>query len=114
LALEKAKEILNRNGPIAELVTGKTPKKKRRRLFAAWGTEFPVLLLARLGEEGLDYPEVAHGIVIAGAKTSRQNLQRIGRLLRPMPGKVAKLWLIFAEGTMEERLLNVIDKATDV
>jgi len=113
-ALEKAKEVLNRNGPIAELVTGKTPKKERKRLFERWGTDFPVLLLARLGEEGLDYPEVSNGIIIAGAKTSRQNIQRIGRLLRPLPGKVARLWLIFAERTMEERLLNMVDKVTDV
>ena len=113
-ALEKAKEVLNRNGPIAELVTGKTPKAERKRLLTeAWGRDFPVLLIARIGEEGLDYPEVAHGIIIAGAKTNRQNMQRIGRLLRPMPGKTAKLWLIFAAGTMEEKLLHVIDQVTE-
>jgi len=114
-ALELAKGVLNRlHGPIAELVTGKTPKAERKRLLTeAWGRDFPVLLIARIGEEGLDYPEVAHGIIIAGAKTSRQNMQRIGRLLRPMPGKTAKLWLIFAEGTMEEKLLHAIDRVTD-
>jgi superfamily II DNA or RNA helicase len=114
-SLDLAKGVLNSlHGPIAELVTGKTPKAERKRLLTeAWGRDFPVLLIARIGEEGLDYPEVAHGIIIAGAKTSRQNMQRIGRLLRPMPGKTAKLWLIFTEGTMEEKLLNVIDQVID-
>jgi len=111
--LAKAKEMLNRNGPIAELGTGQTPKKERAGIWKKWGVDFPVLLTAKVGEEGVDVPEVDVGIIIAGAKTSRQNMQRIGRLLRPMPGKTAKLWLIFAESTMEEKLLNVIDAVTD-
>ena len=107
--LEKAKEMLNRNGPIAEFVSGKTPKKERAEIWKKWGKDFPVLLAAKVAEEGVDVPEVDVGIIIAGAKTTRQNMQRLGRLLRPMPGKTAKLWLIFAEGTMEEKLLHVID-----
>ncbi len=96
------------------VVTGKTPKKERQRLLTeAWGKEFRVLLIAKIGEEGLDYPEVAHGVIIAGARTSRQNMQRVGRLLRPLPGKKAKLWLIFASNTMEESLIRIIDLVTD-
>ena len=29
-----------------------------------------------------------------------------------MPGKEAKLWLIYAENTMEERLVDLIDEVT--
>ena len=115
-ALEKAKETLNRNGFIAELVTGQTPKAERRRLLTeAWGRDFPVLLIARIGEEGLDYPEVDTGIIIAGAKTLRQNIQRVGRLLRLNPslrGKVAKLYILFASNTIEERLIEIADTLT--
>ncbi len=114
LALEEAKKVLNVNGPIAELLTGKTPKKERKRLWQAWGTEFPILLVAKLAEEGVDYPELEVGIIIAGAKTTRQAIQRAGRLLRPRPNKVAKLWLIYAENTMEKKLLNVVDKLTNL
>lgn len=111
--LEKAKAELNRNGPIAELITGKTKKKERARLWAEWGTTYPVLLTARVADEGIDVPECEIGIIIAGARTRRQNMQRIGRLLRPLPGKVAKLWVVFAENTFEEKLLNMIDAVTE-
>ena len=112
-ALEQAQRVLTERGITSEFVHGEMPKKRRREVFQSWGTQFQVLLIAKIGEEGLDYPEVAHGIILAGAKTSRQNVQRIGRLLRPMPGKTAKLWAIFCERTMEERLIPLIDKVTE-
>jgi superfamily II DNA or RNA helicase len=108
-ALEKAKETLNHNGPIAELVTGTTPKKERRRLLTeAWGHDFPILLVAKIGEEGIDYPECDTGVILAGAKTSRQNIQRVGRLLRPLPGKEAAIHVIYARGTTDTRILPLL------
>jgi len=113
-ALEKAKEVLNRHGQIAELVTGKTPKKERKRIIEeAWGRDFPVLLVARVGEEGLDAPESAVGVVLAAAKTSRQTVQRLGRLLRPFPGKKARLFAIFAERTTDEKIIPLLDLVTE-
>ena len=111
-ALEHAHDHLRGAGITSEFVHGALPKQQRREIFEQWGRTFQVLLLAKLGEEGLDVPECAHGVILAGARTSRQNVQRIGRLLRPMPGKEAKLWLIYAENTMEERLVDLIDEVT--
>ena len=112
-ALEEAKRVLLERGIRAELVHGKTPKKQRLAVFQEWGTRFQVLLIAKVGNEGLDFPETVHGIIIAGARTTTQNVQRVGRLMRPGKGKVAKLTLIFASGTMEERLIGLIDQVTD-
>ena len=113
-ALEKAKEVLNRGGQVAELVTGETPKKERKRIIEeAWGRDFPVLLVARVGEEGLDAPESAVGVVLAAAKTSRQTVQRLGRLLRPFPGKKARLFAIFAERTTDEKIIPLLDLVTE-
>jgi superfamily II DNA or RNA helicase len=61
----------------------------------------------------MDYRDLEVGIVIAGARTSRQAMQRLGRLLRPASGKTARLWILFGEGTMEEKLLTVIDAVTE-
>ena len=121
-ALEHAKDHLDVQSHRAEwndgrayqytsaIVTGKTPKAERKRLLTEeWGKSFRILLVAKIGEEGLDYPEVELGVILAGARTTRQNMQRIGRLLRPSPGKNARLWVIFAEATFEEKLLNMID-----
>jgi superfamily II DNA or RNA helicase len=120
-ALYEAKRCLDRLAEArddpritSEVVTGKTPKEERKRLFAEWGHTFRILLAARVAEEGINVPEVAHGVILAGARTSRQNLQRIGRLLRPQPNKVAKLWLVFGSLTIEEKLLKMIDAVTDV
>jgi len=95
----------------SEVVTGKTPKEQRKWLLSVWGTEFRILLVAKIGEEGLDYPEVEDGIILAGAKTDRQNIQRVGRLLRPSPGKEkAKIWIIYAENTTEEKIVKLIEE----
>ncbi|MBI4144683.1 DEAD/DEAH box helicase [Candidatus Woesearchaeota archaeon] len=112
-ALEQAHTVLTQRGIRAEYVHGKQANGFRKALFENWGRTFQVLLAAKVAEEGIDYPTVAHGIILAGAKTSRQNVQRIGRLLRPMPGKTAKLWVIFCERTMEEKIIPLIDLVTD-
>jgi superfamily II DNA or RNA helicase len=114
-ALEKAKAVLNVNGKqVAELVTGETPKKERRRIIEqAWGRDFPVLLVANVGSEGLDAPEAAVGIVLAGAKTRRETVQRLGRLLRPQPDKKAVLYLLFCERSSDEKMIPLFDLATE-
>ncbi len=119
-ALYEAKRVLDRLAELrpdsritSRVVTGKTPKKERQHILETWGLEFRILLTAKVAEEGLNAPQCAHGIVIAGARTSRQAMQRLGRLLRPLPGKIAKIWLIFNERTIEERLINVVDKVSD-
>ncbi|MEM1699750.1 MAG: ATP-dependent helicase, partial [Sulfolobales archaeon] len=38
----------------------------------------------------------------AGTSSPRQFVQRLGRLLRPSPGKVARLYEIITKGTAEE------------
>ena len=114
MGLRQIQAVLNKHGNIAELVTGETPKKERRRIIEqAWGSEFPVLLVARVGEEGLDAPESAVGVILAGAKTSRQTVQRLGRLLRPFPGKKARLFAIFAERTTDEKIIPLLDLVTE-
>lgn len=107
-ALERADTLLRSRGISSRFVHGGLPKKEREAAFREWGSKFQVLLTAKLGEEGIDYPSVAHGILIAGAKTNRQNVQRMGRLLRPMPGKTAKLWLVIASDTTDERLPDLV------
>jgi RNA polymerase primary sigma factor len=46
-------------------------------------------------------PEVATGIIIASGKSTRQLVQRQGRLMRPVEGKTAKLYVVYAESTYE-------------
>lgn len=54
-------------------------------------------------DEGVDVPEADLGIVVAGSKTRRQMIQRLGRVVRRKPnGEHAKFVLIVCRGTNED------------
>jgi len=100
-SIEELKNYLVENGVTAETYHSGKPEKVRDAIFAGWGKEFKVLLAVRALDEGVDVPEVATGIIIASGKSTRQLVQRQGRLMRPVEGKTAKLYVIYAESTYE-------------
>ncbi len=61
-----------------------------------------VLVVTTLGDEGLDIPDVNVGILASGTSSSRQFIQRLGRLLRPGRNKKAVLYEVVLKGTSEE------------
>ena len=68
-----------------------------------------MLLAVRSLDEGIDVPEVSVGIIVSSGLTTRQNVQRIGRLVRPRPGKTkAYVYVVYAKNTFEERLVRKI------
>ena len=70
--------------------------------------DFRVLITVHALEEGIDVPEVGVGIFVASGTTTRQIIQRVGRLVRPMPGKVARLYIVYVPGTVEERVRSLL------
>jgi len=100
-SIEELKNYLVENGVTAETYHSGKPEKVRDEIFAGWGKEFKVLLAVRALDEGIDVPEVATGIIIASGKSTRQLVQRQGRLMRPVEGKTAKLYVVYAESTYE-------------
>jgi superfamily II DNA or RNA helicase len=100
-SIEELKNYLVENGVTAETYHSGKPEKVRDAIFADWGKEFKVLLAVRALDEGIDVPEVATGIIIASGKSTRQLVQRQGRLMRPVEGKTAKLYVVYAESTYE-------------
>jgi len=100
-SIEELKNYLTENGVSAETYHSGKPEKVRDAIFAGWGKEFKVLLAVRALDEGIDVPEVATGIIIASGKSTRQLVQRQGRLMRPVEGKTAKLYVVYAESTYE-------------
>ncbi len=86
------------------VLTGRLDKSKRRLLLEAFRRgSLRVLVLTTLGDEGIDLPDANVGIVLSLTRSRRQLVQRLGRLLRPQPGKVAKLYVVICRGTIEER-----------
>lgn len=61
------------------------------------------LVSAQVLNEGLDVPDAEVGIVVAGRRGEREHVQRVGRLLRPRPGKRAVIYALVVRGTREER-----------
>ncbi|WP_070807836.1 DEAD/DEAH box helicase [Pyrodictium occultum] len=89
------------------VVTGKTEKSKRKIIFELFKhNRLKALVLTTVGDEGIDIPDANVGVVLSGTASRRQFIQRLGRLLRPKPGKSAKLYYIAIRGTQEEATLR--------
>ena len=55
--------------------------------------------------EGVDVPEAAVGVILSGSGSVREHVQRLGRILRPAPGKEqAVLYEIISGDTAEEQV----------
>jgi superfamily II DNA or RNA helicase len=63
--------------------------------------ELGALVSSRVLNEGLDVPDADVAIVVGGSLGSREHIQRVGRLLRPSPGKRAIIYELVASGTSE-------------
>lgn len=56
----------------------------------------------RILDEGVDLPEADLGIVMASNRSRRQMIQRLGRVLRRRPAKLARFVVFYAENTVED------------
>ena len=61
------------------------------------------LVSARVLNEGMDVPDAAVAIVVGGSQGEREHVQRVGRVLRPLPGKRAVIYELITRRTMEVR-----------
>jgi superfamily II DNA or RNA helicase len=68
-------------------------RKERERALALFkaGT-LRALVSAQVLNEGVDVPDAEVGIIVAGSRGEREHVQRVGRVLRPRPGKRALVY----------------------
>ncbi len=94
-------------------VTYLTPKDERQEILEKFrnGT-YKVIVASNVFDEGVDVPDASVGIILGGYGTSRQMLQRLGRILRKKEGKVATLVEIVTKGTMDHSLSRRRSSAT--
>lgn len=79
-------------------------RPEREELLAAFGRgELRALASARVLDEGVDVPDAEVGIVVGAGAGARQHVQRVGRLLRPGPGKRARVYELVTPGSVEVR-----------
>lgn len=66
---------------------------------------FDILVTCRALDEGVNIPEVQVAVVASATASTRQRVQRLGRVLRPAPGKRrAVIYSLYATRPEEQRL----------
>ena len=80
----------------AEVLNRLTDNRTKLRVLAS-----PIAL-----EEGFDMPQIDYIIVVSGTSVKRQNIQRMGRGLRFVEGKVAAIINIYLRNTQDARWLK--------
>jgi superfamily II DNA or RNA helicase len=63
--------------------------------------ETPVLVSAQVLDEGFDVPDAEVAIVVGGTGSERRHVQRVGRVLRPRPGKLAVVYELAVQASAE-------------
>jgi len=87
------------------VISSKTSPNERKSVIAGFkNSNLRVIAAGRVLDEGVDVTQAAIGVVISGSAQKRQFIQRLGRVLRPHPGKtVAILYEIITKDTSEVR-----------
>jgi superfamily II DNA or RNA helicase len=86
-------------------ITHETPIKERSEWLAAFNQgQILALATSKVLNEGVNIPEAAIAVVLSGSGSTREHVQRLGRILRKTEGKEAILYEVVTAGTAEERI----------
>ncbi|MEU8260443.1 helicase-related protein [Micromonospora sp. NPDC048999] len=81
---EQAAGILRGHGVSAMEFTSDLPSIERKYRLEAFKTgQVRVLTAPRVLDEGIDVPQADLGVIVAGSRSKRQMIQRMGRVIRP-------------------------------
>jgi superfamily II DNA or RNA helicase len=84
-------------------ITHETGIKERRHWLEAFNKgEVLALATSKVLNEGVNIPAASVAIVLSGSGSSREHIQRLGRILRKQPDKEAILYEVIAANTTEE------------
>ncbi|NEQ51483.1 MAG: DEAD/DEAH box helicase, partial [Leptolyngbya sp. SIO3F4] len=87
-------------------ITHQTPVKERREILQNFRTgNYKTIVVSHVLNEGVDVPEARIAILLSGSGSTREYIQRLGRVLRKGDGnKLALLYEVIAEETTEENI----------
>jgi superfamily II DNA or RNA helicase len=87
---------------LVPVITHQTKVRERTTLLKAFADgSLPVLATSRVLNEGVDVPDAQVAVVLSGTGSTREHVQRLGRVLRPRPGKRAVLYELVSADTGE-------------
>ena len=87
-------------------ITHQTPVKERHATLEQFRTGgYRTLVVSHVLNEGVDVPEVKVAVLLSGTGSTREYVQRLGRILRRGTdrSRQAVLYEVISEGTVEER-----------
>lgn len=86
-------------------ITHQTGVKERREWLEAFNkAEVLALATSKVLNEGVNIPDASIAIVLSGSGSTREHIQRLGRILRKRPDKEAILYEIVTRDTTEEHI----------
>lgn len=84
------------------VITHHTKAAERKEMLDSFRNGiYSVLVTSKVLNEGIDVPEASVGVILSGSGSTREHVQRLGRILRPSEGKTAKLYELISMGTSE-------------
>ncbi|HST52520.1 MAG TPA: DEAD/DEAH box helicase family protein [Pyrinomonadaceae bacterium] len=86
-------------------ITHETGVKERRSWLEAFNRgEVLALATSKVLNEGVNIPDASVAVVLSGSGSTREHVQRLGRILRKLPGKEAILYEVVTQDTTEEHI----------
>lgn len=86
-------------------ITHKTPKEERSEILHNFRMgSYRTIVTSKVLDEGIDVPDATMAIIISGTGSTREFIQRLGRILRKKEGKKAMLVEIVSRQTTETRI----------
>ncbi len=83
-------------------ITHQTNREERREILSNFGSGiYHAVVTSQVLDEGVDVPDASVGIVLSGTGSKREYIQRLGRILRKVEGKTARLLEIVSRETIE-------------
>jgi superfamily II DNA or RNA helicase len=90
---------------LSPAITHQTPVKERHEILTSFRQgDYRTLVTSHVLNEGVDVPSVKIAIILSGTGSTREYVQRLGRILRKSKEntKLAILYEVIAEDTSEE------------
>lgn len=89
---------------LVPVITSETATRERQQILSAFREgRVRAIASARVLNEGIDVPDARVALIVAGALGAREHVQRIGRVLRPAPGKQALVYELITTHTSDAR-----------
>jgi superfamily II DNA or RNA helicase len=86
-------------------ITHQTPKQERAEILEGFlSGRYMRIVTSRVLDEGVDVPDASLAVILSGTGSSRQFIQRLGRVLRKKGEKRARLVELVSPRTAETRL----------